>query len=93
MRGLAILFLAGLAACGGVTNPDLAAKKCAERARAAAGPTGQVSLGVNNKSGAFTRARIGISSDFIKGRDPDAVYDACFTQLTGAAPTRRPVFR
>lgn len=86
------LVLAGVAACGPV-NPELAAQRCENRARAAMGPTGGVEFGVNNKSGAFTRAQIGVSSDFLQGRDPAQVYDACVLQMTGELPIRPPVLR
>ena len=92
--GLMIASLAALTACGErVISPEVAAKRCEERARAAQGPTGGVTFGVNNRTGASTSAKIGISSDFIQGRDPDAVYDRCILELTGESPMRRPVLR
>ena len=87
-----MLVLGGLAACGPI-NPELAAQRCEERARAAQGPTGKVTLGVNSNSGGFARANLGISSDFIQGLDPEAVYDRCVLELTGELPIRRPVLR
>jgi len=94
MRMIGVILTCGaLASCGGVVNPDIAAKRCEDRARAAMGPTGQVAVGVNSNTGGFTKARIGVSTDFLRGRDPDAVYDACMLQLTGEQAARRPVFR
>lgn len=89
---LPVLMLAGIASCGPV-NPELAAQRCEERARAAQGPTGEVAFGVNSNSGAFTNAKIGLSSDFLRGRDPAQVYDSCVLQLTGELPIRPPVLR
>ena len=89
---LPVLVLAAVASCGPV-NPEIAAQRCEARARAAQGPTGAVEFGVNSKSGAFTRAEIGVSSDFLRSRDPAQVYDACVLQMTGELPIRPPVLR
>lgn len=89
---LPVLVLAGVASCGPV-NPELAAQRCEARARAAMGPTGEVAFGVNSNTGAFTRAEIGVSSDFLQGRDPAQVYDACVLRMTGELPIRPPILR
>lgn len=89
---ITICMALGLVACGPV-SPELAAKRCEERARAAQGPTGNVTVGMNSRSGGFARANVGISSDFVQGLDPDAVYDRCVLKLTGDLPIRRPVLR
>ena len=91
MRRAALALLA-LAACGPV-DPELAAQRCEERARAAQGPTGGVTLGVNSRSGGFAEAEIGVSSDFLRGLDPVAVYDRCVFEQTGELPIRPPVLR
>lgn len=70
-----------------------AADLCEKRARAAQGPTGSVTVGVNSNSGGFTRTEIGLSSDFLTGRDPMAVYQECVYQRTGQAPIRPPILR
>jgi hypothetical protein len=89
MTALALLAL--LAACDlPPQDPELAARDCEERARAAQGPTGTVSIGVNSDSGPFTAASIGVSSDYLQGRDPVAVYEQCVYQRTGALPIRSP---
>lgn len=88
------LMLAVLASCGPqVVDPVVAANRCEERARAAQAPTGAIRFGINNRTGATTSAKIGISSDFIQGLDPDQVYDRCVLEMTGAGPIRRPVLR
>ncbi len=93
MVRFAIMFgLTILAACGPV-NPELAAQRCEDRARAAQGPTGGLTVGVNSNTGGFARAEIGVSSDFLQGRDPNAVYASCVLRMTGEAPIRPPVLR
>lgn len=80
--------LAGtLAACGPIF-PDLAAKQCEEQARSAAGPTGQIGIGVNSDGRATNSIEIGISSDFLIGKDPQQVYESCVRRKTGEAPIR-----
>jgi len=83
-----------LAGCDPVPmSPQRAADICEDQARAAQGPTGQVTLGVNSQSGPFTEASIGITSDFIAGRSPMEVYESCVFRRTGQAPIRPPVLR
>jgi len=82
------LLLMALAACGPV-SPRLAADQCEERARAAVGPTGEVYLGVaSDIEGPAWGAEIGISSDFLEGRDPYEVYESCVRKLSGQGPIR-----
>jgi hypothetical protein len=96
MRG-AWFVLAGVllaAACAPVPmDPLRAAEVCEERARAAQGPTGSVTLGVNSQTGPSVGASIGITSDFLSGRDPMEVYESCVFEKTGQAPVRPPVLR
>lgn len=90
----AVLILAGLASCGPqIVDPEVAAKRCEERARASQAPTGEITFRVNSRTGPTTSAKIGITSDFIQGLDPDQVYDRCVLEMTGAGPIRRPVLR
>lgn len=91
MRRLAPLLLLALVACAPPT-PERAAAICEERARKAAGPTGGITVGVNSEDGPFTEVEIGISSDYLAGRDPMEVYVSCVYDLTGAAPIRPPRF-
>lgn len=86
------VMLAGFAACGPIP-PERAHERCEQRARDAQGPTGKVAIGVNSNSGAFSNAQIGVSTDFLRGLDPAAVYDECIVNLTGAPATRRPNLR
>ena len=83
-----------LAACETVPpSPEEAALQCEERARAAQGPTGNVTLGVNSNSGPFTNVAVGVTGDFLAGRDPQDVYRDCVVRLTGQEPYRPPVLR
>lgn len=89
--GWYIVAVAALASCGAPVSPERAAERCEKRARAAQGPTGGITVGTNTKSGGFASAEIGVSTDFLDGRDPLQVYDACIIALTGEAPIRPPV--
>lgn len=83
-----VFLLLALAACGPV-SPRLAADQCEQRARAAVGPTGEVYLGLaSHTKGPAWGAEIGISSDFLAGRDPYEVYESCVRKLSGQGPIR-----
>jgi hypothetical protein len=93
-RWIPLAALAALAACSlPPPDPEAVARACEERARAAQGPTGGLTFGVNSDDGAFLGAEIGITSDFLMGRDPLAVYEECVRARTGAAPIRPPRLR
>ena len=79
--------LAVLAACGPM-SPERAADLCADEARKAAGPTGEIGIGVNSGGDVTNRIEIGISSDFLLGKDPQLVYEDCVRRKTGQAPIR-----
>ena len=92
MRRAALFLVLLVAACTPI-SPERAADRCEERARAAQGPTGSVTVGTNSRSGGFFEGSIGISTDAIRGLDPVAVYDRCVLELTGELPIRPPVLR
>lgn len=92
IRCAAPLLLVLVAACGPI-SPERAADLCEERARAAQGPTGGVTLGSNSRTGGFASVEIGLSSDFVTGQDPLDVYENCVFDRTGNAPFRPPVLR
>ena len=93
MRAL-VVFPALLAACTtGPLNPYQAADRCEQRARAAQGPTGEVRIGIGSGGRSGVGADIGITDDFIRGRDPQAVYESCVYRNTGEAPVRQPNLR
>lgn len=83
-----------LAACEPVPmTPERAAALCEERARDAQGPTGAVTIGASSEDGPFAGARVGLSTDFLTGRDPLEVYESCVIARTGAPPVRPPRLR
>ncbi|MBO6854101.1 MAG: hypothetical protein JJ872_10095 [Marivivens sp.] len=90
---LPVIGLVMLAACSTTVDPERAAQACEERARAAQGPTGEMTFGVNSQTGSFAGASIALSSDFLTGKDPVEVYENCVFQRTGMAPIRPPVLR
>jgi len=69
-------------------SPERAAEFCEDRARAASGPTGGVHIGVNTRGKVHTGVAIGVSTDFLKGSDPNVVYEDCVRQKTGQGPIR-----
>lgn len=69
-------------------SPERAADFCEDRARAATGPTGSVGISVNNKGTTRTRASIGVTSDYLLGKDPYKVYDDCVRRKSGQGPIR-----
>ena len=87
----ALVLIAGVVAVAGCTpppppTPQQVETKCSQEARSAAGPTGQVALGVSNTRGVQSGISIGVTDDFLRGRDPATVYAECYVRLTGAAP-------
>ncbi|MCX8508582.1 MAG: hypothetical protein ORN49_06860 [Rhodobacteraceae bacterium] len=89
---LAAILVGGfvLTACGPMPV-ERAESACFQRARLAASPRGTVALGVG--SGGRTRAglSLSISSDYLQGRDPSDVYNACVVQKSGQPP-RQPLY-
>ena len=76
-----------LLSCGPIPLAQ-AERQCLERARLAQQPRGEVALGANSNGKAVGSFEVNISSDFILGRDPSAVYDICVQQKSGQAPSR-----
>ena len=88
MRAVALIgLMLVLAACGPI-SPGRAADVCEDRANAAVAPTGEVGIGINNKGNVGSNFEIGITSDYIQGRDPYEVYESCVRQKTGQGPIR-----
>ncbi|NNL73772.1 MAG: hypothetical protein HKP29_10445 [Silicimonas sp.] len=92
MRFVPFFILIGLMACGPV-SPQRAADMCEDRANAAAGPTGEVGVGVTSGGKARGRFEIGVTSDYVRGRDPYQVYESCVREKTGQGPIRPLVLR
>lgn len=90
MRRLALflpLLLPVLAACGPVTV-EQAERQCFERARLAAGPRGEIGVGVGSDGRVAASVDVTVTSDYLGGRDPSAVFDACVYQKSGQPPSR-----
>ena len=86
--------LLGLSACETAPpTPEEAAQRCEERAQAAQGPDVGLTVGANSNSGPFASGSISISGDYLRGRDPLAVYESCVMNLTGEPPLRPPSLR
>lgn len=85
MKRLGLLLL--LAACGPVPLVQ-AEKECLERAQLAQQPRGEVFVGVDGNGKTIGGLSVGISSDFIQGRDPSQVFDSCVYQRAGQMPSR-----
>ena len=94
IRLLPIPLLLAAVACTPVPpSPEEVAQACEERARAAQGPTGNVTVGYNSNSGPYSGIEIGVSGDYLAGRDPVAVYTDCVIRRSGQQPYRPPVLR
>ncbi|PHP28586.1 hypothetical protein [Limimaricola cinnabarinus] len=95
MRSALLLVLPLLAAActQAPLSPLDAARVCEERARAAQAPTGAVSIGASSRSGLSTGLSIGVSGDYLRGRDPLAVYEDCVLSRSGQLPVRPPRLR
>ena len=76
-----------LVACGPISVQQ-AEKACFERARLAQQPRGTVGLGVNSNGKTSGLLDLQVSTDFLQGRDPSAVYDQCVYQKSGMPPSQ-----
>jgi hypothetical protein len=84
-RALPLLLL--LAACGPIPLAE-AERQCVERARLAQQPRGEFAVGVGSDGRPSTELSVEVTSDFLAGNDPAAVYDSCVRQRAGQAPSR-----
>jgi hypothetical protein len=83
-----LLLVAGLlAGCGPITLAE-AERQCFERARLAQQPRGEVAVGVGSGGRAVGGIELNVSSDFLLGRDPAAVYETCVVSKSGEPPSR-----
>ena len=87
MRALWLLPVAALVACGPIPV-ERAERQCLERARLAQQPRGEINLGVGSGGRTSAGIELTVTSDYIMGRDPSAVYDLCVQQKSGQPPTR-----
>ncbi len=82
-----VLFAVVLAACGPMTVQQ-AERECYDRARLAAGPSGSVKIGATSDGKARGGASLTVSTDYLLGRDPNAIYETCVMSKSGQLPTR-----
>lgn len=87
MRHLILLAPLTLLACGPIPV-EQAERQCLERARLAQQPRGEVGVGLDSTGKLRSNFEVTVTSDFVMGRDPSAVYDLCVQQKSGQAPTR-----
>ncbi len=88
-RHMVLPAMAILAACGPM-SVDRAEDACFERARLAAGPRGLIAVGAGT-GGAASKVRIDLSSEWLQGKDPAALYNSCVYRKSGQFP-RRPLY-
>jgi len=81
-----LLIFVPLVACGPV-SPEVVARQCEDRARAAQGPKAAVAVGVGT-GGTSASVGVGVSLDYLRGRDPQEVYETCVRERTGQPPIR-----
>ncbi|WP_413874488.1 hypothetical protein [Albidovulum sp.] len=81
--------IALVAACGPM-SVERAEDACFEHARLAAHPRGMVAVGAGT-GGAKSKLRLQVSSDWLQGKDPAALYNTCVHQKSGRMP-RRPLY-
>lgn len=62
--------------------------QCADRAYQATRPTGEATIGASSSDGLFGGISIGMTSDFLTGRDPQEVYSTCVVKKSGQPPQR-----
>jgi hypothetical protein len=84
---LVLAVLSGLAACGPMSLAE-AERQCFERARLAKQPRGEVSVGARSDGRTAAGLEVEISSDFLLGKDPAAVYESCVMNKAGEPPSR-----
>jgi hypothetical protein len=77
----------GMAACAPVPV-EQAERNCLQAARDASGPRTEIGLGLG--SGGYRSGYVGfeVSSDYLYGRDPAEVFDACVRRRSGQPPKR-----
>lgn len=87
MRKFVVLGLLGLIACGPIPV-ELAERQCIELARLAQKPRGSVGFVADSNGNFGTTLSIGVSADYLAGKDPDQVYASCVFGRSGQNPSR-----
>lgn len=87
MRYAVSFVLVLLAACGPMSLSE-AERQCFERARLAQQPRGEIAVGASSDGRKAAGFELNVSSDFLLGKDPSAVYESCVMSKTGQAPSQ-----
>ena len=93
MKQLLVLpvFLA-LTACGPVPLVQAEAE-CRSRADQAAAPSGSVGVTFSSDGSVETNLSVGVTSDYLNGRNPSEVYNQCVLARSGQPPARPYIIR
>ena len=76
-----------MAACGPMTVQQ-AERECLARAQLAEKPRGMVKVGGTSAGKAAGGISLQVSTDYILGKDPSAIFETCVMSKSGEAPTR-----
>lgn len=76
-----------LASCGPMSL-ERAEDACFDRSRLAHQPRGKLNIGASTGGGPYVGGEVTITSDYIQGRDPAALYDACVFRKSGKPPSQ-----
>lgn len=87
MRAVLALPLLLLPACGPM-DLGQAERACLPDAQMAQHPRGSVGFGIGSGGQTGASFEIGISSNYILGRDPDQVFASCVQARAGQPPSR-----
>lgn len=82
-----LLALSLLVGCGPMTLAE-AERQCFDRAWLAQQPRGEVSVGMNSDGQTIGGLELEVSSDYLMGRDPSAVFESCVMAKVGQPPSR-----
>ncbi|MCB2137365.1 MAG: hypothetical protein KDE08_15725 [Rhodobacteraceae bacterium] len=89
-KAVAFLTLAAFPAACGPIPVERAERECYERAWLAESPRGMVKVGGGSRGG-HAGLDLSISSDFLLGKDPSAIYESCVYKKSGQPP-RQPYY-
>jgi hypothetical protein len=87
MGKFVVLGLLLLAACGPIPV-EVAERQCIESARLAKKPRGSIGVVADSNGNVGATLSIGVSTDYLAGKDPDQVYASCVFGRSGQNPTR-----
>jgi hypothetical protein len=76
-----------LAACGPMSVQQ-AERECLDRAQLAAKPAAKVKIGATSGGKVRGGASLSVSTDYLLGRDPNAIFETCVVSKSGQLPTR-----